>query len=315
MYFNQGSRLLSKIGLFKEKVKSVESIKVMSRNFKILEPLGSANAILFSSPHSGSNYFDWFLNQTSLDMLSIRSSEDAFVGDIFESAPFFGSYLMESLIPRAILDLNRSRNDLDPKIIANYESKNINSRVASGLGVIPRVVGNGQNIYSKKLSLSAVQFRIDNYYNPYHQKLSSLLRFLKEKFGCAILVDCHSMPSEVLKYKKNKFQRLPDIILGDRFGMSCDARIVDFLQSVFEDEGFTVSRNIPFSGGYITQLYGRPVKNIHSVQIEISRALYMNEKLIEKNKNFKNFCESMKNVIFKITQMEKYLYDLEIAAE
>ncbi len=287
----------------------------MAVNFKISEPLGKPNFIFFSSPHSGSNYFDWFLNQTSLDMGSIRSSEDAFVGDIFESAPFFGSYLMESLIPRAILDLNRSRNDLDPRIIANYESKNINSRVASGLGIIPRVVGDGQNIYTRKLSLKEVQYRIDNYYNPYHQRLSSLLRFLQERFGCALLIDCHSMPSEALKYKKNKFQRLPDIILGDRFGMSCDARIVDFIESAFEDEGFTVSRNIPFSGGYITQLYGRPAKNIHSVQIEISRALYMDEKQIEKNQNFKNFCESMKNIIFKITQMEKYLHELEIAAE
>ena len=287
----------------------------MTKNFRILEPLGKPNFIIFSSPHSGSNYADWFLDQTSLDMQSIRSSEDAFVGDIFESAPFFGSYLIESLIPRAILDLNRSRNDLDPRIIANYQTKNINSRVASGLGIIPRVVGNGQNIYTKKLHLSEVQYRIDNYYNPYHQRLSSLLRSLKENFGCAVLVDCHSMPSEALKYKKNKFQRLPDIILGDRFGMSCDTRIVDFLQSVFEDEGFRVSRNIPFSGGYITQLYGRPAQNIHSVQIEISRALYMNEKKIEKKQNFKNFCESMKNIIFKITQMEKYFHDLEIAAE
>ena len=210
----------------------------MAVNFKILEPLGKPNFIFFSSPHSGSNYFDWFLDQTSLDMCSIRSSEDAFVGDIFESAPFFGSYLMESLIPRAILDLNRSRNDLDPRIIANYESKNINSRVASGLGIIPRVVGDGQNIYTRKLSLKEVQYRIDNYYNPYHQRLSSLLRFLQERFGCALLIDCHSMPSEALKYKKNKFQRLPDIILGDRFGMSCDSRIVDFIESAFEDEGY-----------------------------------------------------------------------------
>ena len=315
MYFNQGSRYLSLLGLCKENIKSVESIQSMVKNFKILEPLGKPNCIFFSSPHSGSNYFDWFLDQTSLDMHSIRSSEDAFVGDIFEAAPFFGSYLMESLIPRAILDLNRSRNDLDPRLIANFESKNINSRVASGLGVIPRVVGNGQNIYTKKLTLSEVQYRIDNYYNPYHQRLSSLLRSLKETFGCAVLIDCHSMPSEALKYKKNKFQKLPDIILGDRFGMSCDARIVNFLEAAFEDEGFSVSRNIPFSGGYITQLYGRPAKNIHSVQIEISRALYMDERQIDKNQNFKPFCESMKNVIFKITQMEKHFNNLEVAAE
>ena len=128
----------------------------MSESFKLSEPLGRRNCIIFSSPHSGANYFDWFLRQSSLDMLSIRSSEDAFVGEIFQSTPFFGSSLIESLVPRTILDLNRSRNDLDPLLIEDCSSKRINSRVASGLGVIPRVVGNGRNIYTHKLSLEEV---------------------------------------------------------------------------------------------------------------------------------------------------------------
>lgn len=287
----------------------------MSESFKLSEPLGKRNCIVFSSPHSGSNYFDWFLRKSSLDMPSVRSSEDAFVGEIFQSAPFFGSFLIESLVPRTILDLNRSRNDLDPCVIEDYTSKRVNSRVASGLGVIPRVVGNGQNIYTHKLSLKEVQDRIDKFYNPYHSRLMSLLNELKDNFGRAILIDCHSMPSEAINFKRYRSGKLPDIILGDRFGRSSDIRIVDYLESAFQEEGLKVSRNIPFSGGYITQLYGQPVKNVHAVQIEISRSLYMDERNIEKNKNFDSFCETLKNIIFKISQLEHFIPEFNIAAE
>ena len=283
--------------------------------FRLSEPLGKSNCIAFSSPHSGDKYFDWFLNKTSLDMLSIRSSEDAFVGEIFQSAPFFGSFLLESLIPRTILDLNRSRNDLDPKIIEGYNSQAINSRVASGLGVIPRVVGNGKNIYEKKLTLEDVKYRIEEFYDPYHQRLDLLLKKLKTLFGRAVLLDCHSMPTEAIKYNRRSNDNIPDIILGDRFGMSCDIKIIDFLEAAFVEEGFKVCRNIPFSGGYITQLYGQPSKNVHAVQVEISRALYMDEKSIRKNPDFNKFCESMKNVIFKITEIDKCLPEFAIAAE
>ncbi len=286
-----------------------------SEKFKFFEPLGKHNCIVFSSPHSGSKYFDWFLKQTTLDMLSIRSSEDAFVGEIFDSAPFFGSFLIESQIPRTILDLNRSKSDLDPRIIDNYNTKNMNSRVASGLGVIPRLVGNGKNIYKNKLSLAEVEYRINEFYEPYHHRLEWLLSKLKLDFGRALLLDCHSMPSEALTHKKNNYDRIPEVILGDRFGMSCDSKIIDFLEAAFSEEGFNVSRNIPFSGGYITQVYGQPSKNIHAVQIEIRRSLYMDEKYIEKKSNFNSFCESMKNVIFRITEIEKYLPEFAIAAE
>ena len=287
----------------------------MKVNYKFFEPLGKSTSMVFSSPHSGSQYFDWFLAQTSLDLNSIRSSEDAFVGEIFESVPFFGAFLIESMVPRTILDLNRARSDLDPQIIADYYSRDISSRVASGLGIVPRVVGNGKKIYSKKLTLKEVQDRIRKYYNPYHERLAEVLEQVKKEFGRAILLDCHSMPSDALNFRKKVSYGIPDIILGDRFGMSCDFRIVDFIEKAFIDEGFNVCRNIPFSGGYITQVYGQPVKNIHAVQIEINRALYMNEKKIEKKENFDSFCESIKNVVFKISQLDKYLPAFEYAAE
>ena len=167
----------------------------------------------------------------------------------------------------------------------------------------------------KKLTLEDVKYRIEEFYDPYHQRLDLLLKKLKALFGRAVLLDCHSMPTEAIKYNRRSNDNIPDIILGDRFGMSCGIKIIDFLEAAFVEEGFKVCRNIPFSGGYITQLYGQPSKNIHAVQVEISRALYMDEKLIRKNPDFNKFCESMKNVIFKITEIDKCFPEFAIAAE
>ena len=245
-------------------------------------PQNPRSSVVFSSPHSGAEYRADFLSSTRLGNTEIRSSEDAFVDELFASAPDFGAPLLCGKAPRAYIDLNRAATDLDPALIQGAVIKGINPAVAGGLGVIPRVVANGQVIQAGKISMEAAQDRLARYYTPYHDRLAKLLCDQHEVFGMTVLLDCHSMPREALESAPYIGHRRPDVILGDRFGVSCDRWITDAVEQIFVSAGFSVGRNAPFAGGHITRHYGRPKRNQHALQIEISRELYMNEATLER---------------------------------
>ncbi|MFO1106953.1 MAG: N-formylglutamate amidohydrolase [Amaricoccus sp.] len=258
----------------------------MERVFEVLLPEQRRSSALFNSPHSGSDYTPDFLRTTSLGPLEIRSSEDAFVDELFAAAPAAGAPLMRATVPRACLDLNRAADDLDPALIAGTTRRFLNPRIAAGLGVIPRVVADGRAIVSGKLPLAEAQRRIAVYWQPYHDRLAALLAEQQAAFGEAILYDCHSMPHDALASVPSSWGRRPDLVLGDRFGASCDRWLMDAATDIFSGAGFVVARNTPFAGGYITQTYGRPAQRVHALQIEIDRALYMDEALIRRRPDF-----------------------------
>ncbi|SLN59827.1 N-formylglutamate amidohydrolase [Falsiruegeria litorea R37] len=254
--------------------------------YYLSEPNKRTSCVVFASPHSGSDYPDWFLKQTVLNPKTIRSSEDAFVDLLFQDVADYGAPFLKAGAPRAFLDLNRSPEELDPALIVGVRKPGHNPRVASGLGVIPRVVANGRAIYRGKLPMSEAKRRIDGYWHPYHARLQSLLNESYQMFGEAILVDCHSMPHEALDSVCRKGGKCPDIVLGDRFGAAASPEIVDEIESAFAAAGLTVMRNTPFAGAYVTQAYGRPSRKQHAVQIEIDRSIYMDEKRVRPNADF-----------------------------
>ncbi|SHF39704.1 N-formylglutamate amidohydrolase [Ruegeria intermedia] len=266
-------------------------------------PAKRSSCVVFSSPHSGRNYTQPFLKRSILNRDVIRSSEDAFVDQLFASAPDHGAPLIMAQMPRAFLDLNRSADELDPALILGARRSGHNPRVASGLGVIPRVVANGRAIYSGKLTMDEARLRIDTYWRPYHARLKSLLAESIETFGQAILVDCHSMPHEAVALAGTALGRRPEIVLGDRFGASASGVIVDQIEAAFVSAGLTVVRNTPFAGAYVTQTYGRPARDQHAIQIEIDRALYMNESTIEPSADFDSFCAVLARVIADIARI------------
>lgn len=233
----------------------------------------------------------------------IRSSEDAFVDQLFASAPDHGAPLITARMPRAFLDLNRSADELDPALILGARRSGHNPRVASGLGVIPRVVANGRAIYSGKLTMDEARLRIDTYWRPYHARLKTLLAESIDSFGQAILVDCHSMPHEAVALAGMAHGRRPEIVLGDRFGASASGVIVDQVEAAFVSAGLNVVRNTPFAGAYVTQTYGRPARHQHAIQIEIDRALYMNESTIEPSADFDSFRAVLAQVIADIARI------------
>ena len=271
--------------------------------YHLTQPERRTTSVVFASPHSGRAYSKAFLRRTALDEQSVRSSEDAFVDRLFESAPQAGAPFIKAGVPRAYVDLNRSEDELDPALIDGAPRQGHNPRIASGLGVIPRVVANGQAIYSGKLSLIEARNRIETIWRPYHAALQASLDEAHLMFGEAVLIDCHSMPHEAMDQVARRGIRRPEVVLGDRFGASADAAMVDRIEAAFTRGGLVVTRNTPFAGAYITQAYGRPGRGRHAVQIEIDRALYMDERLIRPNRNFDAFRELMRGVVREIAEI------------
>ncbi|MGJ8617538.1 MAG: N-formylglutamate amidohydrolase [Sulfitobacter sp.] len=268
--------------------------------YDVLHPDRTRSCVVFASPHSGRDYPWSFLRTTVLDEHAIRSSEDAFVDQLFECAPQFGAAFIRAGAPRAYLDLNRSSDELDPALIEGVRRQGHNPRVASGLGVIPRVVANGRAIYRGKMTRSEADHRIQSFWHPYHEKLQDLLNVAHHRHGQAVLIDCHSMPHEAMDGVARSGMRRPDVVLGDRFGAAASGEVVDRVEAAFASAGFSVTRNTPFAGAYITQAYGRPSRGQHAVQVEIDRSLYMNEALVRPNGDFETVRRALQQVVSEI---------------
>lgn len=271
--------------------------------YHLTQPDRRTTSVVFASPHSGRAYSKAFLRRTALDEQSVRSSEDAFVDRLFDSAPQAGAPFIRAGVPRAYVDLNRAADELDPALIDGAPRQGHNPRIASGLGVIPRVVANGQAIYAGKLSLIEARNRIEQVWRPYHAALQAALDEAHLMFGEAVLIDCHSMPHEAMDQVARRGIRRPEVVLGDRFGASADGAMVDRIEAAFTRAGLVVTRNTPFAGAYVTQAYGRPGRGRHAVQVEIDRALYMDERLIRPNRNFDAFRKLMCGVVHEIAEI------------
>lgn len=266
--------------------------------FTLTRPAVQTAPVVFSSPHSGREYTREFLTGSLLDECRIRSSEDAWLDDLWAGVTDEGAPLLAAVMPRAFIDLNRSPDELDPAVIEGVRPVAHNPRVSSGLGVIPRVVAGGHAIASGKMARAAAEERIRLWWQPYHRALAALIEETEARFGAAVLIDCHSMPREAVDNHPATQTRRPDVVLGDRFGTSADRGLVDRVQELFETEGLRVARNTPFAGAYITQTYGNPSRGRHAVQIEIDRGLYMEERRLEPHERY----GEMKAILGRVAQ-------------
>ena len=261
--------------------------------FEILAPAEQRAPIVFNSPHSGRYYPETFLQRSRLDPLAIRRSEDMMVDELFRPVVGLGAPLLRAVYPRAYLDVNREPFELDPKMFSGRLPPFANSqslRVAGGLGTIPKVVCEAASIYAAPWPVDDALRRIDAIYRPYHDALRRLLAQTHVAFGSAILIDCHSMPSTL---RTGEGRPRPDFVLGDRFGTSCMPALVERAAASLRALGFTVCRNKPYAGGFITEHYGRPRRALHALQIEVNRALYMNEEKLELHAGFEKLRENL----------------------
>lgn len=266
--------------------------------FTLHRPVRQRIPFVFASPHSGRFYPADFVEQSRLGALSLRRSEDAFVEELFgPKALALGAPILAARFPRVFLDANRGPGELDPGMFAGRLALPVdgpNPRVQAGLGVIPRVVRDGAEIYRGPLAAAEAEARITHLYRPYHAALLALVEDAHRMFGAAVVIDCHSMPSAAA---------VPDVILGDRYGTAATALLTQRAQQALEMCGFTVARNVPYAGGFTTQLYGRPGRGVHALQIEINRSLYLDEERIEIAPGFDDVRRRLGEALAHLTAM------------
>jgi N-formylglutamate amidohydrolase len=258
----------------------------VSPPFEIVEPTEWRAPIIFNSPHSGSAYPDAFLSASRIDLPTLRRSEDSFMDELIGELGDRGFAVVRVHFPRSYVDVNREPYELDPRMFAGRLPSFANTRsmrVAGGLGTIPRVVGDGQEIYRERLAVDDALARIETLYKPYHRALRRLINRIHQAFGTVVLVDCHSMPSIGVSRDE---PRRPDVVIGDRYGTSCAPLLADTVEDTMSQLGYSVGRNKPYAGGFITEHYGNPASGLHVVQLELNRAVYMDERRREKGPRF-----------------------------
>jgi len=287
--------------------------------FEILAPAQWSAPVVFNSPHSGRVFDEQFLKQSRLAPLCLRKSEDCYVDELFMGCLDHGAPMLRAHVPRSFIDLNREPYELDPRMFMGDLPGHVNSaspRVAGGLGTIPRVVAEGEEIYRGRLSFAEAQARIEGVYLPYHRTLTALVDEVYRKNGEVLLIDCHSMPSSALGHLPPQQPRHVDVVLGDRFGSSCSEELTELVEGLLEAKGLRVTRNKPYAGGFITHSHGAPLRGRHALQIEVNRALYLNETTLEKTSGFAGLKAALAEVTSALlAEIENRLVPRRLAAE
>jgi N-formylglutamate deformylase len=268
---------------------------------RILAPLGARVPVVFASPHSGKNYPPAFLAAARLDPLALRRSEDSFVDELFGAAPAHGAPLLLATFPRAWCDPNREAWELDPAMFEDPLPAWVNSRsprVQAGLGTIARIVSSGEPIYRTKLRFAEAEHRVQAGWRPYHDALDALITETVASFGACLVIDCHSMPGPGSRPGRSDG---PAFVLGDAHGTSCNPRITGLTEECLTGFGYRVRRNDPYAGGYTTRHYGHPRAGVHVLQVEVARALYMDEVRIEKLGCFASLQAELTQVVATLT--------------
>jgi len=258
----------------------------LSPPFEIVEPAVWRAPIIFNSPHSGSVYPDEFLSVSRIDLPALRRSEDSYMDELIGGLTDRGFPIVRVNFPRSYVDVNREPYELDPRMFAGRLPSFANTRsmrVAGGLGTIPRVVGDGQEIYRERLAVDDALARIEAFYKPYHRALRRLINKAHQAFGTVVVVDCHSMPSIGVSRDE---PRRPDVVIGDRYGTSCAGLLADMVEDTMGRLGYSVGRNKPYAGGFITEHYGNPASGLHAIQLELNRSIYMDERRRERGARF-----------------------------
>jgi N-formylglutamate amidohydrolase len=271
--------------------------------FEVLEPAPWCGPVVFNSPHSGRVYPRTFLTATRLDVATLRRSEDSFVDELVIGAVARGYPLMRAHFPRCYVDVNREPYELDPRMFEGRLPSFANTRsmrVAGGLGTVARVVGDAQEIYRQRIPVDDAIRRIEGLYKPYHRALRRLFTRVQRDFGAAVLIDCHSMPSAA--GSKDERPRA-DVVLGDRYGTSCVAAVAETIESTLRERGYSVSRNKPYAGGFITEHYGNPAAGLHAIQLELNRALYMDERRFERSSSFRRLADDLEELADRLAAL------------
>jgi N-formylglutamate deformylase len=276
----------------------------MNLPFELLAPPPKLRLpLVFDSPHSGIDFPDTFESNATLEQM--KSGWDAYIDHLWGDVINVGGYLLHAKFSRMYIDPNRAPNDIDPNLLDSPWSECVPTKYSHrGMGLIRRYALPDVPMYSKPITRIEVEHRLKNYYMPYHQALKNTLDNAHQEFGSVWHIDCHSMKSKGNQMNIDNGKARPDIILGDNCGQCASAEFVQVVEDSFSNLGYKVVRNNPYKGGYLVTHYADVKANRHSMQIEINRDLYMNEKMFTPNVNYSSFRENINSVA---NQIAKYI--------
>ena len=259
-----------------------------------------AIALVLDSPHSGELYPGDFDHAPPRE--EVRRAEDTHVARLWSAATRHGATLVEALFPRAYIDPNRSVADIDPALLADEWPDPItpSRKTEQGIGLVWRVARNGEPMYARKLRAAEIRRRIDAYWSPYHGALSSALDRRHAAFGAVWHIDCHSMPSIGDPNADDPGRERADFVLGDRDGTSCESAFTRFVADRVAAMGYSVAINDPYKGVEIVRRYGRPLEHRHSLQVELKRALYMDERTLAPNAGYAKLRDDLERLIVSL---------------
>lgn len=264
------------------------------------------SAVIFDSPHSGRIYPADFNPANAVTSLDLALAEDRFVDELFAGAPDHGATLLCALFPRTYIDPNRAEDDLDPLVIEGPwpgGEISISERSKLGIGLIRRLLTPEQPLYDHPLPPEDIRRRIENHYRSYHEILQNSIIDLRKRYEQIYHVNCHSMPSSSAHpTQPRSINGAVDFVLSNRDGRTCSVTFVRHIKTILSDLGYSVSINDPYKGAEIIERIGDPLNGINSLQIEINRALYLNENKAEKSKNFDKLKRDIDTLVSEIVK-------------
>ncbi|MBU1346475.1 MAG: N-formylglutamate amidohydrolase [Alphaproteobacteria bacterium] len=263
--------------------------------FAVTPAPGEIGRVVFASPHSGVHRPDDMGTMGGLSIATLRSAEDVGVDRLAAPGPLLGAPLIAGRVSRAYVDLNRSPSELDPDLVSDCVAPDPTAKVLAGFGVIPRRAGDGTALYDRRLSLAEAEHRLARVHAPYHAALAELMQAARARHGVALLIDWHSMPSRAAPAGRSG--RGLDVVLGDRHGSACRGATTRRVRALFDAQGWRVGLNSPYAGGYSTQTWGRPDEGFQAIQVELNRALYLDQRTLEPSADYDRFAKALDRVI------------------
>jgi N-formylglutamate deformylase len=267
------------------------------------EPNGTPIALVLDSPHSGTVYPDDFDHLPPRDL--VRQAEDTHVEALYAAAPSLGATLIEALFPRAYIDPNRHRSDIDPELLADEwtEPMTPSRKTELGIGLVWRLAHGGVPMYARKLSAAELRRRITRCYEPYHACVSAALEERHAAFGAVWHINCHSMPAVGDVMSEDPGRARADFVLGDRDGSTCAPEFTAFVAKTLRSLGYDVAINDPDKGVELVRMHGRPAERRHSLQIEINRTLYMDESTLARHSGFATLQSNLQHLLAALRRL------------
>jgi N-formylglutamate amidohydrolase len=222
--------------------------------------------VLISVPHAGRDYPEWLIAMCKGGAQALHALEDPLVDELVEGAIGKGIGAVVAQAPRAAVDCNRAEDEIDPTVVRSGPIPALSPRARGGLGIVPGRTATHGTLWRQPIGGHELEERLTQAHRPFHRAIDEALLRLLDRFGCALLLDCHSMPPP---------DSGPSVIIGDRYGQSAAPWVTTEAVKVVASMGFRAGVNQPFAGGHVVQRHGAPSRGVHALQIEIDRRCYL----------------------------------------